>query len=80
MLLKEERINEELIAKIMRWRYISGFSMHKGEQLARDDGDGHEALAQYINRNPFSVEKILYPQQSGQVIYKSKGSRLAETL
>ncbi|WP_303720831.1 transposase [Malonomonas rubra] len=56
----------------MRWRYVSGFSVHKGDQLARDDGDGQEALAQYIIRNPFSVEKIHYQQQSGQVIYKSK--------
>ncbi len=58
----------------MRWRYTSGFSVHKGEQLVRGDGDGQEALAQYIIRNPFSVEKINYQQQSGQVIYKSKMS------
>jgi hypothetical protein len=74
MLLREGRIDEELITKIMRWRYVSGFSVHKGDQLARDDGDGQEALAQYIIRNPFSVEKIHYRQQSGQVIYKSKMS------
>lgn len=72
MLLKEEKIDEDFIRKIMRWRYTSGFSVHKGEQLARDDGDGQEALAQYIIRNPFSVEKIHYQQQNGTVIYKSK--------
>ena len=72
MLLKEGKIDEDFVRKIMRWRYTSGFSVHKGEQLARDDGDGQEALAQYVIRNPFSVEKIHYQQQNGTVIYKSK--------
>jgi len=76
MLLKEERINEELIAKIMRWRYASGFSVHKGEQLGRDDGDGQEALAQYIIRNPFAVEKMQVgapnrANPAGSVLYRS---------
>ncbi len=72
VLLKESKIDEDFICKIMRWRYTSGFSVHKGNQSARDDGDGQEALAQYVIRNPFSVEKIHYQQQNGTVIYKSK--------
>lgn len=72
MLLNEGLIDEEFIRIIMRWRYTSGFSVHKGEQLACDDGDGQETLAQYVIRNPFSVEKIHYQQKSGQIVYKSK--------
>ena len=72
MLLKEDRISEDLLSTIMRWRYNSGFSVHRGTQLARDDARGQEALAQYILRNPLSVEKIHYQQASGKVVYRSK--------
>ncbi len=33
---------------------------------------GRESVAQYILRNPFSVEKMTYNDQSGTVIYQSK--------
>lgn len=72
MLQQEGKIDEALTPTILRWRYNSGFSVHQGAQLAREDADGQEALAQYILRNPFSVEKIHYQRQSGQVVYRSK--------
>ena len=72
MLLKEGKIDKDFITRIMCWRYTSGIRAHKGEQLGRDDRDWREALAQYVIRNPFSVEKIHYQHQSGTVIYKSK--------
>ena len=33
--------------------------------MARDDSKGQEALAQYISRNPFSLKKIHYQQETG---------------
>jgi hypothetical protein len=72
MLQKEGKIRDDLIAKILRWRHTSGFSVHNGEQLARDDAEGREALAQYIIRNQFSLEKVRYKEEVGTVIYRSK--------
>ena len=75
MLKKEGRIDTGLIAKLLIWKHNSGFSVHDGVRLARDDEKGREALAQYINRNPFSVKKITYNVSTGTVIYKSKTSQ-----
>ncbi len=72
MLKKAGRIDNALIARLLTWRHNSGFSVHNGVRLARDDEGGREALAQYIIRNPFAVSKITYNPASGMVIYKSK--------
>jgi len=71
MLKEEEKINEELIDKLMNWNH-SGFSVHQGEQIARNDEIGREKLAQYIIRNTFSTEKMRYNENTGTVIYHSK--------
>ena len=72
MLKKGGKISDELIAKIMRWRHTSGFCVHNGVQLARDDAEGGEGLAQHIIRNQFSLEKVRYKEEAGTVIYRSK--------
>ena len=46
-------MSEVLIEKLMVW-YHSGFSVHAGNQIARDDRDGRKALAEYILRNAFA--------------------------
>jgi len=71
MLKEEEKITEELIDKLMNWNH-SGFSVHKGEQIARNDEEGREKLAQYIIRNTFSMEKLTCNEETGTVIYHSK--------
>ena len=71
MLKKEGKIGDELINKLMNWRH-SGFSVHNKVRIARDDEQGKEALAQYIIRNTFSVERLTYVEETGTVIYKSK--------
>ena len=53
------------------WNH-SGFSVHQGEQIARDDEEGREKLVQYIIRNTFSTEKLTYNDNRGKVIYHSK--------
>jgi len=72
MLKKEGKIDDVLIKNIMGWRYTSGFSVHNGVRIARDDEDGKEAISQYIIRNPFSEKKLTYKEETGMVIYKSK--------
>ncbi len=62
----------------MAWRH-SGFSVHAGNQIARDDRDGQKALAEYIRRNAFSEQKacpglrsgITYIEDTGKVVYRS---------
>jgi hypothetical protein len=60
MLKKEGKIDDDFIRIIMRWRHVSGFNIHNGVKVDRKDEEGREALAQYIIRNPFSLEKIRY--------------------
>ena len=70
MLKGEGKINQELIEKLMNWRH-SGFSVHAGNQIARDDRNGQKALAEYILRNAFSEQKITYFEDTGKVLYRS---------
>lgn len=72
MLKKEGKIDDDFIRMLMGWRHNSGFSVENGVRIARDDEDGKEALAQYILRNPFSIEKLTYNEETGTVIYHSK--------
>jgi hypothetical protein len=71
MLKEEGKIGDDLINKLMSWRH-SGFSVHNGVRVRRDDDGGREALAEYIIRNTFSVEKLTYIDETGTVIYRSK--------
>ena len=70
MLKGEGKISDELIEKLMNWRH-SGFSVHAGNQIARDDRDGQQALAEYILRNAFSEQKITYIEDTGKILYRS---------
>jgi hypothetical protein len=63
-------ISDELIKKLMAWHH-SGFSVHAGDQIARDDRDGQKALAQYILQNAFSEQKITYIEDSDKILYRS---------
>ena len=73
MLKEEGKIGDDLINRLMGWRH-SGFSVHNGVRVRRDDEQGREALAQYIIRNTFSVEKLTYTNETATVIYRSKMS------
>ncbi len=70
MLKAEGRISDVLIEKLMAWHH-SGFSVHAGNRIARDDRDGQKALAEYILRNAFSEQKITYIEDTGKVLYRS---------
>ena len=72
LLKRKGLIADRLIANLMQWRHTSGFSVHNGVRLARDDQRGQTAVAQYILRNPFSQGKITFNDETSMVIYKSK--------
>lgn len=57
----------------MNWKH-TGFSVHNGVRIAKDNDVGKENVAQYIIRNTFSLEKLTYIEQTGIVIYHSKMS------
>jgi len=71
MLRQEGKITDAIINNLMNWRH-SGFSIHNGIRVARDNKKGRENLGQYIIRNTFSVEKIKYIEKTSTVIYHSK--------
>ncbi|MBI4529688.1 MAG: transposase [Deltaproteobacteria bacterium] len=71
LLLKEKRISEEWVKKLLCWRN-SGFNLHNQVKIRSDDRRGRESLAQYILRSPFSQEKMTYLKESGTVLYRSK--------
>lgn len=71
MLLEEELLAEELARKLLGWKH-SGFSVHNGKPVKRNDAEGLERVAQYIIRNPFSEQKMAYNEENGTVIYRSR--------
>ena len=79
MLVAERKLAKDLAGKLLSWRH-SGFSVHNGNPVKREARLGLERLAQYIIRNPFSEEKMLYNEKTGSVIYRSKPNRCSGLL
>ena len=71
MLVAEGLLVGEMAPKLLGWKH-SGFSVYNGKPLRRDDADGLERVAQYIIRNPFSEQKMVYNAENGTVIYRSR--------
>ena len=71
MLLRERRIDETVIRKLLGWRH-SGFSLHNEVRIGAADSDGRRGVAEYILRSPFSLEKLRYQASTGTIIYQSK--------
>jgi hypothetical protein len=49
----------------------SGFNVHHSRRVQSDEREDLERLAQYIIRNPFSVEKMQVNQSGDTIIYRS---------
>jgi hypothetical protein len=54
----------------------SGFNVHRGRRVLSCDRKDMERFAQYIIRNPFSVEKMWAtepgpPSATGSILYRS---------
>jgi len=71
LLVAKRKLAKDLGGKLLGWRH-SGFSVHKGEVVKREARLGLERLAQYIIRNLFSEEKMMYNEKMGSIIYRSK--------
>lgn len=70
MLLRERRIDETVIRKLLGWRH-SGFSLHNAVRIGAADTDGRRAVADQILRSPFSFANLRYPASTGAIIYQS---------
>jgi hypothetical protein len=71
MLKEEGKINDDIITNLLSWRH-SGFSVDNSVRIAADNQEGQISLAQYIIRNTFSIDKLIYNEENGTVIYHSK--------
>ena len=71
LLLRERRIDEAVIRKLLGWRH-SGFSLHNAVRIGAGDTEGRSGVAEYILRSPFSLEKLRYQARTGTIIYQSK--------
>ena len=57
LLVEEKLLPAERVQVLYSWKH-SGFNLHAGEQVPPEAKADLEDLAQYILRNPFSVEKM----------------------
>jgi hypothetical protein len=58
-LVRREVIVPPLAAQMLAWRH-SGFTVHNQVRVAANDAEGRKALAGYMLRAPFSLEKTTY--------------------
>src|SRR5512137_2926162 len=71
MLVQEKLLPPERVQVLYSWKH-SGFNLHAGEHVPPAHKADLEDLAQYILRNPFSVEKITLEWPGDIVIYRSR--------
>ena len=57
LLVEEKLLPPERVQVLYSWKH-SGFTVHAGDRVAPEAKADLEDLAQYILRNPFSVEKM----------------------
>ena len=74
MLLKKEKITEELVQMVMAWRH-SGFNVFCGSRIQPGSEDTMENLARYIIRASFSQERMTYLPEESKVVYQSKDGK-----
>ncbi|MCP4749932.1 MAG: hypothetical protein GY866_03475 [Proteobacteria bacterium] len=70
-LKKEGKITDDLINKLSAWKHY-GFSVDNGVRIKKEDGEGREAIAQYMMRNVFNIQNINYVEKTGKVIFRTK--------
>ena len=72
-LVKKEKLDPVFAQKLRAWRY-SGFGIHNGKVIAKDERADLERVVQYIARNSFSESKMTYNEETGAVLYRSKAN------
>ena len=58
-------------ARMLRGWVHAGFNVHRSRRVQPDEREDLERLAQYIIRNPFSVEKMQVNPSGDSIIYRS---------
>ena len=71
LLVEQKLLPPERVPVLYSWKH-SGFNVHAGEPVPPEAKADLEALAQYILRNPFSVEKMTLESPTDMVIYRSR--------
>ena len=71
LLVEQKLLPAERIQVLYSWKH-SGFNVHAGQQVPPEAKADLEDLAQYILRNPFSVEKMTLEWPADMVIYRSR--------
>ena len=71
LLVQEKLLPVDRVQVLYSWKH-SGFNLHAGEPIPPEAKADLEDLAQYILRNPFSVEKMTLESPTDTVIYRSK--------
>ncbi|HWT81081.1 MAG TPA: transposase, partial [Candidatus Methylomirabilis sp.] len=71
LLVAEKLLPPERVQVLYSWKH-SGFNLHVGERVPPEAKADLEDLAQYILRNPFSVEKMTLESPGDTVIYRSR--------
>ena len=61
----------ERVQVLLSWKH-SGFNVHHGDPVPPENKAELEKLAQYILRNPFSVEKMTMESPTDTIIYRSR--------
>jgi len=69
-LVKEGLLPPERAQMLLGWKH-SGFCVHRSKRVQPRQREDLERLAQYIIRNPFSVEKMYPDSTTGTIIYHS---------
>jgi hypothetical protein len=69
-LVKEGLLSPDRARMLLGWRH-SGFCVHRSKRVQPHQKEDLERLAQYIIRNPFSVEKMYPDPETGTIIYRS---------
>ena len=69
--LLEKRLLPPERARMLRGWVHSGFNVHRSNRVQPHQREDLERLAQYIIRNPFSVEKMHVKERGGSIIYRS---------
>lgn len=70
-LVRREVILPPLAEQMLAWRH-GGFTVHNQVRVAASDAEGRKALAGYMLRARFSLEKTTYDAARAAVIYRSK--------
>jgi hypothetical protein len=71
MLLEEDMISKELVEKMSSWKH-SGFSVHSGSSVKTEDEDSRKKLSEYISRAPFSLERMVFNENTDTVFYRGE--------